>query len=345
VTSEPPPRAPTIYDVAKAAGVAASTVSRAFSRPGRVNAETAARVREVAADLGYRANPMARALPTGRTSMLAVIVSDVTNPFFFEIIRGVESAAAESGYVLLLVDTHESPSDERAALDRAIGMVDAIVLASSRMSDNAIRMIAKQRPTVVLNRPMPDVLSVVSDNELGMHDAVAHLAELGHRAVTYVAGPDASWSGGMRWRAIRAATAELGLRLHQLGPFAPTLAGGLEAVRAFADHPTTAVVAYNDLQAIGVIQGLARGGVRVPDDVSVIGFDNIFGSDFCSPPLTTVAAQLRALGTLAARMVLDQVADAARGPFRPQRAVGPVRPVVLPAQLLVRGSTGQRRQD
>jgi len=332
---EPPRHGPTIYDVAKAAGVAPSTVSRAFSRPGRVNAETAGRIHRIAAELGYRTNPMARALPTGRTSMLAVIVSDVTNPFFFEIIRGVEAAAAEAGYVMLLVDTHESSSDEREAINRAIPLVDAIVLANSRMSDNAIRMVSKQRPTVVLNRPMTDVPSLVSDNACGMRRAVEHLGELGHQVLTYVAGPEASWADGMRWRSIREAACELDMRVRQIGPFSPTLAGGLAAAREFAESPTTGVVAYNDLMAIGLMRGLLQGGARIPGDVSVIGFDNIFGSDFCSPPLTTVAAPLHALGTVAARMVLQQLTTGARGP---------VRPAMLPAQLLVRGSTGPPRR-
>ncbi|HEY8719588.1 LacI family DNA-binding transcriptional regulator [Pengzhenrongella sp.] len=333
-------RGPTIYDVARAAGVAPSTVSRAFSRPGRVNADTAARVRQVAADLGYRTNPMARALPTGRTSMLAVIVADVTNPFFFEIVRGVESAAAEAGYVTLLVDTHESSSSERAAIDRAIPMVDAIVLASPRMSDNAIRMVAKQRPTVVLNRPMTDVPSVVSDQARGMRRAVEHLGELGHLALTYVAGPEASWADGMRWRSIREACYELDLRVHRIGPFAPTLAGGLAAADELAASPTTGVVTYNDLMAIGLMRGLLRAGARIPGDVSVIGFDNIFGSDFCSPPLTTVAAPLRALGTVATRMVLENLTAGTQGSVRARTVVrSPVLPALLPCQLLVRDST------
>src|SRR5664279_5889324 len=106
MTEEPPERIrpPTIYDVAKATGVAASTVSRAFSRPGRVNADTAERIRLAAADLGYRTNPLARALPTGRTSMIAVMISDITNPFYFNIIRGAQAAAAEAGYTMLLAD-------------------------------------------------------------------------------------------------------------------------------------------------------------------------------------------------------------------------------------------------
>ena len=119
---------PTIYDVAKAAGVAPSTVSRAFSRPGRVNAETAERIRQVAEELGYRTNPLARALPTGRTSMLALIVSDVTNPFYFEIIRGAQRAANAADYTMLLADVQESGRLEREALERALPLVEGVVL-------------------------------------------------------------------------------------------------------------------------------------------------------------------------------------------------------------------------
>jgi LacI family transcriptional regulator, repressor for deo operon, udp, cdd, tsx, nupC, and nupG len=331
-------RGPTIYDVAAAAGVAPSTVSRAFSRPGRVNAETAARIHAVATELGYRTNPIARALPTGRTSMLAVIISDVTNPFFFEIIRGAEAAAAEAGYVMLLVDAQESSTDEREAISRAIPIVDGLVLANSRMSNHAIRTISAQRPSVVLNRPMTGMPSLVSDNARGARRAVEHLGALGHHTLTYVAGPEASWADGMRWRSILEATFELDLRARRVGPFPPTLAGGTAAAREIAQNPTTAVVAYNDLMAIGLMRGLIDLGARVPADVSVVGFDNIFGSDFCTPPLTTVAAPLHSLGAVAVRMLLQEMSS---------RASGPARPAMLPTHLVVRESTAppsRRRQ-
>lgn len=324
---------PTIYDVAKAAGVAPSTVSRAFSRPGRVNAETAERIRQVAAELGYRTNPLARALPTGRTSLLAIVTADVTNPFFFEIIRGAEAAAAEAGYTMIVVDVQESPEAERRALDRALPLVEGIVLATSRMSDSSIRVAAKQRPTVVLNRVMTDVPSVVTDNARGARRAVEHLAELGHTTLTYAAGPEASWADGMRWRSVREAAYELELRTRRLGPFPPTQAGGLAAAQALRQNPTTAVIAYNDLIAIGLLRGLSRLGARVPQDVSVVGFDNIFGSDFCDPPLTTVAAPLRHLGSYAVTTLLEEMK---------RRRSGPLRPALLPAQLVVRASTGPR---
>jgi len=328
---------PTIYDVAAACGVAPSTVSRAFARPGRVNADTAERIRQVAAEMGYRTNPLARALPTGKTSLLAIIVADVTNPFFFEILRGAEDVATEAGYTLLVADVQESDEAERRALDRTLPMVEGVVLATSRMSDSSIRVAAKQRPTVVLNRSMSDIASVATDNARGMRRAVEHLAELGHTTITYIAGPDASWANGVRWQALREAVHELGLRTRRLGPFPPTQAGGLSAAGALAGAPGTAVIAYNDLLAIGLMRGLASLGIRIPDDVSVVGFDNIFGADFCTPQLTTVAAPLRQLGKVAVQTLLNEL-RAPQTPRPPQRA--PLKTALLPAQLVVRSSTG-----
>src|SRR3954447_6415559 len=194
------PKAPTIYDVAAAAGVAPSTVSRAFSRPGRVNSATAQRIRDVATELGYRATPLARGLSTARTMTIALVISDITNPFYFEMIRGAQTAVAEAGYTMLLADTQESDRLERESIERALPSVEGIVLASSRMSDSAIRMMAKQKPLVVLNRAVVDVPSVVTDNSRGARRAAEHLGGLGHDVITYIAGPEASWADGMRWR-------------------------------------------------------------------------------------------------------------------------------------------------
>jgi DNA-binding LacI/PurR family transcriptional regulator len=326
-------KAPTIYDVAAAAGVAPSTVSRAFSRPGRVNSETAERIRQVASSLGYRTNPLARALPTGRTATIALVIADVTNPFYFEIIRGAEAAARTAGYTILLADTQESATLEKESLERLLPSVEGAVLASTRMSDSAIRMAAKQRPMVVLNRAVADVASVVTDNARGMRRALEHLGELGHDVITYLGGPEASWSDGMRWRALVEGCHELQLRSRRLGPYPPTLAGGLAALEDLRRQPCTAVITYNDLMAIGLLRGLEVAGVRVPGDISVIGFDNIFGSDFCHPPLTTVSAPLRALGGSAVQHLAAQLHGA-----QPRAGA----PIVLPTRLVVRASTAQR---
>ena len=329
----PPFRSPTIYDVAKVAGVAASTVSRAFSRPGRVNAETAERIRLAATELGYRTNPLARALPTGRTSMLAVMISDITNPFYFEIIRGAQAAAAEAGYTMLLADAQESDVKEREALDRALPTVEGIVLASSRMSDSSIRMTAKQRPMMVLNRAVADVPSLVTDNPHGVRRAAEHFANLGHRSITYVAGPEASWADGIRWRSLRESGADLQLHTRKIGPYPPTVLGGERAAVELAAKPPTAVLAYNDQVAIGIIRGLTAKGIRIPGDVSVIGFDNIFAADLVTPGLTTVASPLRALGGTAVHNLLAIIKGATSRSSEP---------IVLPTKLIERASTAPR---
>ncbi|NKQ52679.1 LacI family transcriptional regulator [Amycolatopsis sp. K13G38] len=326
-------RPPTIYDVAKAAGVAPSTVSRAFSRPGRVSAATAARVHAVAAELGYRVNPIARALQNGRTATVALVVSDVTNPVYFGIIRGVEAAAADAGYTMLLADAQESEELERTALERALSTVEGVVLAGSRMSDRAIRAVAERRPVVVLNRIVPGSRCVVPDTAAGVAAALDHLWDRGHRTVTYLAGPAASWADGKRWRSVLDSGPKLGLKVNRIGPCVPTMAGGVAAAREVLRQGPTAVLAYNDLLAIGLMRGLAEGGCRVPEQVSVVGFDNVFGADWCTPPLTTVATPLRAMGTEAFRELHRQI----RGEKMRSRAV-----VSLAAQLVVRESTGFR---
>jgi LacI family transcriptional regulator len=192
-------------------------------------------------------------------------------------------------------------------------------------------MIAKQRSTVVLNRVLTGIPSVVTDNARGVNRAMEHLGELGHRTVAYVAGPEASWADGIRWRSIREAALGLEFRVQRYGPYEPTLRGGEAAAAAVAGARATAVIAYNDLMAIGLIRRLTQLGIRVPGNLSVIGFDNIFGAEFCTPALTTVAAPLAALGQYAVRTLLDEdPAALARAAQHPAR---------LPAQLVVRDST------
>lgn len=324
-------RAVTIYDVAEAAGVATSTVSRAFSRPGRVNAETAARIHRVAEELGYRRNPLASALPTGRTGMLSLVVTDVTNPVYAPIIRGAGMAASEGGYTLLLHDTQEDAETEREALERTAPIVEGVVMASSRRSDAALRTIASRLPTVILNRAVGGVMSIHADNQRGMRRVAEHLGELGHRSITYLAGPESSWADGMRWQALQAAALDLELTLRRLGPNDPTVAGGEAALDPLLERPPTAIAAYNDLVAIGAMRALERAGVAVPEQVSVVGFDNIFGSDFGNPALTTVASPLHAMGKGAVELLLERL----KGGSRRERD-----PVVLPIRLVVRASTG-----
>ena len=329
-------RRPTIYDVAHDAGVAASTVSRAYSRPGRVHAETAQRIFQAAERLGYRSGRF-EGLQSGERAVhqaVGLVIADVTNPFYGDIIKGAHEAAREAGYQLILSHTNESPDVERETIERELEQVDGIVIASPRMSDSALRMMAKRKALVLLNRIIPEASCVVNDNERGIRRAAEHLGALGHERIYYVAGPETSWSDGMRWRALRDAAAELELDARRIGPNEPTVLAGLSAARRVAQLEATAVLAYNDAVAIGVMKGLRKLGVAVPDEVSVVGFDNILLDELVEPALTTLAAPLYRMGFTGVRNCIA-VAQGARHS-------GP--PLVLPVRLVVRQSTAQRKR-
>jgi LacI family transcriptional regulator len=327
---------PTIYDVARAAGVSPSTVSRAYARPGRVNSDTARAIFAVADRLGYRSVPLggSAAVPRAVTRAIALVIADVTNPFYSEIINGAYSAAHQAGYGLILSHTGESPTLERSAIEHEFAHVDGMVIASSRMSDSSLRMVAKQKPIVLLNRTIPEVNCVVSDNPRGVRLAAEHLGMLGHDTITYVAGPEASWVDGIRWRSLREAAMELGLKIRRIGPHQPIVQAGLRAAKEVVEQRATAVLAYNDQLAIGVIKGVQRLGLRVPEDISVVGFDNIILDEIVSPALTTVAAPLRGMGSTG---VTNCIAVASGAMPRGE-------PLLLPVTLIERESTGLRRQ-
>ncbi len=329
-------RRPTIYDVAEEAGVAASTVSRAYSRPGRVNAATAQRIFQAAARLGYRSGRPDGQQPGDRgvQEAIGLVVSDVTNPFYGEIIKGAYEAAREAGYQLVLLHTKESPEVERQTIERELERVDGMVLASSRMTDSALRMIVKQKPVVLLNRIIPEANCVVSDSARGIRRAAEHLGALGHERIYYVAGPENSWADGMRWRAFREAGAELDLDVRRIGPNEPTVLAGLTAARRVVQVDATAVLAYNDSLAIGVMKGLRKLGVSVPEEVSVVGFDNIIFDEMVEPALTTIAAPLYRMGFTGVQNCIAVGHGA-----RPSGT-----PLVLPVRLVVRRSTARRRR-
>lgn len=324
-------RRATIYDVARVAGVNPSTVSRAFARPGRVSSATAERIHAVAAELGYRRQSLFRPDQDARTRVIGLAVSDITNPFYFGIIRGAERAAATADFTLMVGDAHESTEAERRMLSRHVGLVDGLVITSSRLSDTDLRGLARQVPVVVLNRRVHGLPCVIPDNSRGMRRAAEHLATLGHRRIGYVAGPEASWADGARWRALREASLELGLTEVRIGPVSPTVAGGRGAARTVRQQQLSAVIAYNDLVGIGVLRGLHDLGVDVPAEVSVVGFDNTLPADLVTPGLTTVASPSVLLGETAAVNVINQVTKQAQSREALQ---------VLPVRLVVRRSTG-----
>ncbi|AMB60035.1 LacI family transcriptional regulator [Microterricola viridarii] len=327
----------TIYDIAKLAGVNPSTVSRALSKPGRINIKTEERIHAAAKELNYRLNPMARALPTGRTSTLGLLLADITNPMFFEVVRGAERAASRRGYTLILAESQESGEREAEAAERVAPSVDGLVLVTTRLGDEQIRELAERKPLVVINREVEGVLGIVPDLDPGIDEALAHLAALGHTSLAFVSGPANSWMSGARWATLLAKAPALGMTIVEIGPGVPTLDGGAAALSRVAASGVSAVIAYNDLMAIGLMRAAQEQGIDVPSRLSIIGFDDIFGSDFTSPQLSTIRTPLGAIGERAIRLALELIDEYADGtPARPDESP-------LPTELVVRGSTGPVR--
>ena len=332
-TSHQPRRRPTITDVAAAAGVAPSTVSRAFTRPQRVNHVTREHVLAVAEELGYAPNPAAQALESGRTRNVALLVPDITNPYFAGVIKGAERAASAAGLTLVLGDTQENAAVEEQLVRRLGGAVDGFVLSASRLPEAELRRLAELNPITLVNRAEAGLSCIVADFDTGTQQIVDHLASYGHESFVFAGGPAESWSGARRWAGLRAAAKARGMTAERFGPYSPTLAGGPAAADAVLHAGATAVVCHNDMLAIGLMRRLAERGKEVPRDLSVVGFDDIFGADFCNPPLTTLAERTEDAGARAVEALVRQI------PIRPVDP--PIR--MLPTQLMVRSSTGPAR--
>jgi LacI family transcriptional regulator len=327
-------KAATIYDIAKLAGVNPSTVSRALTTPGRINAATEAKVREAAKQLNYRVNPFARALPTGKTKMIALMVADITNPVFFKLVRGAELKAAEAGYTLVIAESQESSRVESDNLERILPSVDGVILGTTRLSDEEIYAVNKQKPVVLVNRKVEGVSDVVPDNTPGIAEAVKHLAELGHKHIAFVAGPTASWINTDRWNLLMKNAVDLGMTISEIGANEPTVEGGKNSLDRVRAAGVTAVVTYNDVMAIGLLRAATAAGIRVPEDLSIVGFDNIFGSDFTNPPLSTIQMPLEQVGNEAIDVLLKSFAAEDDEPLHGSAAS---------TSLLLRGSTGKAK--
>ncbi|KQR89016.1 LacI family DNA-binding transcriptional regulator [Microbacterium sp. Leaf179] len=322
--------AATIYDIAELAGVSPSTVSRALSKPGRISAKTEARVRAAAEQLNFRFNPMARALLTGRSHTFALVVADITNPVVFGIVRGAEHAASAAGYTLVIAESQESGEAEAEAIERLIPTVDGIVMATTRLSDERIVSVAERKPVVLINRAVEGIPSVLPNVEKGVSELLEHLAKLEHRSIVYLAGPESSWISDRRFDLMLEEADRLGFALVEIGPNVPTIDGGRAALRRVLAARPTAVIAFNDLMGLGLMQAAAEQGIQVPRQLSVAGFDDIFGSELITPPLTTVRAQLAEAGRRAVEDLLAGLSGDAGNSDQTR----------LSTTLIVRGSTG-----
>ncbi|WP_248960143.1 LacI family DNA-binding transcriptional regulator [Sphaerisporangium perillae] len=333
---------PTLRDVAEAAGVHAATASRALNPKTRrlVSADTARRVMKAAKTLGYQPNPIARSLKTSKSSTVGVVVPDLTNPLFPPIVRGIENVLEVAGYSAWIVNTDNDRERERTRIDSLRSRhVEGLIIATARLDHPLLGSLHEQGVKMVLvNRRVEDlqIPFVTADDAGGIALAVRHLAGLGHTRIAHLAGPRNTSSGVVRARAFRHA-----IRDHELEDDPALIAecaywneaDGADAMRGLLDRgtPFTAVVAGNDLIALGCYDVFAERGISCPEDISVVGFNDMPFLDKLRPPLTTVGVPHGDIGAEAARMLLDCI----EGPERQSHSL------LLPVSLVIRGSTAR----
>jgi DNA-binding LacI/PurR family transcriptional regulator len=320
-------RRSTLTDVGRLAGVHSSTVSRALSRPDLVSAETRARVESAVQDLGFAPNPQARGLAAGRTGAIGLLVPDIANPYFAELIRAAQAEAALNDLVLLVADTEHDAEGELRTLRTLQPHVDGVILCTPV----APAHVPGPVPIVYVNRRARGICSVTVDQHVLVRQAFDHLAELGHRHIVWLNGPGAYWSSQERLEAIsvldgRAARHEV------VEDIEPNFEGGQKGMDEVLRSAATAVVAFNDLIALGVLVAAASAGLDVPAELSVVGSDDIQAAAMSWPPLTSVASPIDEVGRVAVRSLLRS--------RRGRRA----RSSVLSPSLRVRRSTGPPRK-
>ena len=331
----------TLRDVARLAGVHPGTASRALNEETRslVKEETLRRVLDAAEELSYRPNPIARSLRTSRSFTAGVIIPDITNPLFPPIVRGIEDTLNRVGYTALVANTDNDPARERGAVDALRArQVDGFIAASARTQDPALEeLIDSGVPLALVNRRFLDgrIPAAAVDDRDGAHLAVEHLVSLGHTRIAHLGAPQTISTGSERLKGFLEAMKTVGLEVDDdlvlLGEALRDYEGArLCRELLSAGTPFTAIVAANDLMALGCFDALNERGLSCPDDVSVVGFNDMpFAARF-SPPLTTVRVPQYEMGVAAAELLLERIGDAG----------APPKERLLAPSLVVRGSTG-----
>ena len=332
-----------IKDIARTAGVSHSTVSRALRDSPLVSAETKARIQRLARDMGYSPDAQARSLVIGRTNTVGVVVTTITDPFIAEVVQAIESTAHDHGYTVILASSNSEPEREIAAVEMLqTKRVDGVIVASSRVG--ALYQEHLDRlgvPIVLLNshsqQSGPYTFSINVDNRHGGYLATVHLASLGHRRIGYVTGPADHSDDLDRLAGYRMALGQVGISFEQalVVPGTGRTDGGECALAQLMalEPPPTAVFCYNDMTAIGLLQAVRQAGLRIPEDLAVVGFDDIPFATYVRPALTTIAQPKLQMGQQAMEMVLGLLADG-------NQAGGKVANVVVQGWLVVRESSG-----
>lgn len=335
-----------IKDVARLAEVHPATVSRTLNPETRamVKEETAARVVAAAEQLGYRANPLARGLRTSRSYTIGVLIPDLTNPLFPPIVRGIDDRLARDGYTSLIMSTDGDLSREAAGVASMLARrVDGLIAATAQLDDDPfLEVITRGLPLVLVNRALEDgsVAAVTVDDANGSRLAVEHILDLGHERIGYIGGPQNFSTGHRRYLGFLAAMKAAGIKQpsHRVSfARAFTESEGARSSSELIDRdPTlTALIAVNDRLAIGCYDALADRGLVCPNDVSIIGFNDMPMVDRLNPPLTTVRVPQREIGFASADLVLAQIGQESNAP----------RQLMLDPLLVIRSSTASPREQ
>jgi len=325
-------------DVARAAGVSPSTVSRILNGTARVSDDKRSAVLTAIADMKFAPNQMAQGLKKGRSMTIGIVVQDISSPFFDETLRGVDDGLKGTGYASVIVSGHWNAEEEAERIRLLLARkVDGIILLSGRMSDQTVLDFSAQRPIVSTGRALNtrSALGFKMDNEHGAHLAVRHLIELGHRDIAFISGPSNNIDALERLAGYTRALREAGI-----APDAELVVegnyhedSGMLAMNRLFDSGRrfTAVFAANDLSAYGARLALYRKGIRVPDDISLVGFDDLPGSSYTTPPLTTIRQPLYDIGRIATHALLRIINGE------------DTRSEVPPLELIVRETTRRAR--
>ena len=333
MTEPPAPRRPrpTLAEIAARAGTSRSTVSRAFGRPDLLRPETVAQILAIAKEIGYVPNTMARALSTGRTGNIGLVVTDISNPFFPPLVKAVQEGADAAGLCLFLASSSEGTPREDVLLQRVRGQTDGIILAAPRLSDAEILAQAATQPLVLINRDVATLPRVLIDTSCAMAEAVDWLAGHGHRRVAYLAGPPGSWSNRQRQTAAEAACFSRALDLTVMPLSRPDFdCGGQAALDAVAAG-ATALIAFDDLVAQGAHHRLVQAGLRLPEDVSLIGCDDAL-PQISAPALSSLSGHSREAGAHAIALLQKVIKGEGAG--------APAAKITLTARFIPRDTTG-----
>lgn len=335
------PVGPTIRSVAEAAGVSVSTVSRVVREHSDVEDGTRARVLRVIGELGYRPSPIARALVSGHSPTLGLLVSDITNPFYPQLAKTIEQAARKSGYAVVICNTDDDPLETRQYVQMLTDLgVGGVIQASGGLDDESViaQLGSWQRVVFANRRPTFERCHyVVSDNEAGSVALTVHLLEQGHRSIGFIAGPEHASTARERLSGFLKATGAAGSRCRAIvSPGNFTIESGHRAVRGWVQRSElpTAIIGVNDLVAVGALEEIVRDGLLVPEDVAVAGFDD---TEFAASELiglTSVRQHIDQMGREALQLLLRLV--------KGRRPAAPTHKVLLP-ELAVRRSTMLRR--